>query len=131
MKSTDIALIILIAAVSMGVSYWLSGLLFPNPDDSAYSYEYIGEVSGNIDEPDQETFNPYALNPTLEVHVGECNPGEIWNSEKEICVSEEESENDENGNNEGENGGVEENGGGMEENSGSENNPNGSSNTGE
>ena len=56
MKNTDIALVILIAAVSIGLSYWLGNLLLGDPSDDTYQISYVEGVSAEIMQPDIETF---------------------------------------------------------------------------
>ena len=85
MKNTDIAMVILIAAVSVAVSYFLGNAILGDPNDKVENLEYMNTISGTIDEPDDETFNPKAKNPTVEVYVGNCGPLEVWNEEERIC----------------------------------------------
>ena len=77
MKNTDIALVILIAAVSIGLSYWLGNLLLGDPSDDTYQISYVEGVSAEIMQPDIETFNPSGINPTVEVIIGTCKEVEV------------------------------------------------------
>ena len=68
----------------------------------------MNPIDTNIQEPDAETFNPYALNPTVEVYVGNCGPLETWNETKHVCVPKDGVEssaenNDDNDDNDGSN----------------------------
>jgi hypothetical protein len=100
MKNTDIAMIILIATISVVLSYFLGNAILGDPNDRVEKVSYMETIDSGIEEPDPETFNPSALNPTVEVYVGNCGPLEVWNTAKYICVSKDElgksdDENDE------------------------------------
>lgn len=86
MKNTDIALVVLIAAVSVGVSYWLGNLILGDPSEDTYKVSYVDVVDANINEPDVEVFNPHGLNPTVEVIIGKCKEGEKYDKETRRCV---------------------------------------------
>jgi hypothetical protein len=86
MKNTDIALVILIAAVSIGLSYWLGNLILGDPSDDTYQISYVEGVSAEIMQPDIETFNPSGVNPTVEVIIGTCKDGEKYDEELRKCV---------------------------------------------
>lgn len=85
MKNTDIAMVVFIAAISVALSYFLGNAILGDPNDRVESVDYMERISGQIDEPDNETFNPKAKNPTVEVFVGNCGPLEIWNEEERVC----------------------------------------------
>ena len=85
MKNTDIAMVVFIAAISVALSYFLGNTILGDPNDRVESVDYMERISGQIDEPDNETFNPKAKNPTVEVFVGNCGPLEIWNEEERVC----------------------------------------------
>lgn len=90
MKNTDIALIILVAAISVVASYLLGNAILGDPNDKVETLSYMDPISNNIEQPDIETFNTTAaLNPTVEVYVGNCGPLEDWNEAKHICVPKE------------------------------------------
>lgn len=95
MKNSDIAMIILVAAVSVVVSYLLGNAILGNPNDRVETLSYMDVIDGSISEPDIETFNPHALNPTVEVYVGNCGPLEVWSESKHICVPREGFEEEE------------------------------------
>lgn len=85
MKNTDIAMVIFIAAISVVVSYFLGNAILGDPNDKVETLDYMATISGGIDDPDDETFNPFAKNPTVEVYVGNCGALEIWNDVEKIC----------------------------------------------
>ena len=86
MKSTDIALIIVIAAVSMVIAYFGGNALLGDPAEKYESVIYMDTITSELPDPDPETFNAYALNPTVEVYVGDCGLGEVWDEETLSCV---------------------------------------------
>lgn len=88
MKSTDIALIIFIAIVSIGISYFGTNALMGDPSDKFEKIEYINDISGVVVEPDAETFNTAALNLNEDVNSGKCGYGEIYDGIR--CVTQEE-----------------------------------------
>ncbi len=87
MKNTDIAMIILVAAISVALSYFLGNAILGNPNDRVEEFSYIETVSGTVESPDPETFNDKAINPTIEVYIGNCGPFETWNPNKQVCES--------------------------------------------
>lgn len=104
MKSTDIALIIFIAIVSIGISYFGMNALMGDPSDKYEKIEYINDISGVVAEPDKETFNVTALNLNEDVKSGKCSYGEVYDGLR--CVTQEEYDKEMSGsteNNSGEN----------------------------
>ncbi len=95
MKSTDIALIIFIAIVSIGISYFGMNAFLGDPSDRYEKIEYINDISGVVAEPDAETFNSTALNLNQDVIRGKCNYGEVYDGIR--CVTQEEYEKEMNG----------------------------------
>lgn len=72
MRQSDIFSIIIIAAVGTLFSYFLVNSLLGDPNLEIVNVKTIQEISPAIDTPDSELFNPDAINPTVEVFVGEC-----------------------------------------------------------
>ena len=98
MKNSDITLVILVASISVVVSYFLGNAILGDPNERVENISYMNKIDNNVQDPDIETFNPYALNPTVEVYVGNCGPLEEWNEAKHVCVPKEglsDSEKDE------------------------------------
>ncbi len=85
MKNSDIAMVILIAAVSVVVSYFLGNAILGDPNDKVENLDYMVKISGSVDDPDGETFNPVAKNPTVEVYVGNCGALEEWSDVEKVC----------------------------------------------
>ena len=71
MKSTDIAMLILIASISVGVAYGLvSAIPGLNVPDEAVKVKTIDEYKATVAEPDPKVFNKDAINPTVDVTIG-------------------------------------------------------------
>jgi hypothetical protein len=87
MKNTDIALVVLIAAVSVAISYFLGNAILGDPNDRVTTVEYMEKISDTVEDPDIETYNNTALNPTVEVYVGDCGAMEVWDSAAKKCRS--------------------------------------------
>ena len=85
MKNSDIALVILVAAISMVASYFIGNAILGDPNERVESISYMEVIDDVIESPDIETFNPTAINPTLEVYVGNCGVLEQWSPDKMIC----------------------------------------------
>jgi hypothetical protein len=86
MKNSDIALVILIAAMSFGIAYFVLGAIIGNPSEKFEKIDYIQDISSTIEEPDHETFNAYALNLNEEVKSGRCGYGKV--ELNGVCVDE-------------------------------------------
>jgi len=86
MKGTDIALIIFIALLSVGISFWLGNTILGDPNDRTEKITYMDVISDKLEEPSVETFNPKAYNPTVEVYIGECDTGYTWSQSLQACV---------------------------------------------
>ena len=87
MKATDIALVIVVGIVSVLGSYWIGNLILGDPSNKTTEVYYMDKISDSIESPDVETFNVKAKNPTVEVYVGNCQVGQVWDTGKLKCVS--------------------------------------------
>ncbi len=72
MKQSDIITIILITMIGMVVSGYVANLILPNPDEASEEWNTVSVVEASVGTPDPEVFNPDAINPTIEVYVGNC-----------------------------------------------------------
>lgn len=71
MKKTDVAMIILIAAVSVLVSYFGAKALIGDSADKPVQIKTIEAISADVEDPDPTVFNKDAINPTVEVIIGQ------------------------------------------------------------
>lgn len=71
MKRTDIAMIILIASMSMLVSYFTAKAILGDSQSEAVMVKTADPISPDVADPDERIFNKDAINPTVEVFIGE------------------------------------------------------------
>lgn len=72
MKRSDIFTIISVTLVGIIVSSVLLNMLLGDPNEKSVSFKTIEVIEAGLSQPDPEVFNPDAINPTVEVYVGEC-----------------------------------------------------------
>lgn len=70
MKRNDIALIILIASITLVVSFLLVKTVFGEPQNAAVKVEKVDPISSNITQPSTSIFNKDAINPTVVIQIG-------------------------------------------------------------
>ncbi len=70
MKKNDIALIILIAAVCLGLGYLAGRLLIPSDRNSKVMVEVVEPISSTVPTPDTRIFNADANNPGVPITIG-------------------------------------------------------------
>lgn len=73
MKQKDIALIIVLVAISAVISFLLSGWLFATPEDRQQEVEKVDVITSDFEQPDNKYFNASSVNPTQNIKIG---PGE-------------------------------------------------------
>ena len=72
MKQSDIFTIVIIALVGTLAAFFGVSSFLGDPDKASAEVKVVQPVSASLTEPDSELFNPDAINPTVEVYVGEC-----------------------------------------------------------
>jgi hypothetical protein len=71
MKKTDLAMIILIASVSVILAYAIvSAIPGLKPSDKAVQVKTLEAYSSSVEDPDPTVFNSNAINPTVDVMIG-------------------------------------------------------------
>ena len=71
MKKTDIAMIILIASVSVLVSFAIANnLAFLKPHEKGQKVKVAEKIEATVDEPSQQVFKADAINPTIQTVIG-------------------------------------------------------------
>ena len=71
MKKSDIAMIVLIAGVSALLAFTAANSMsFFKPPEKGVSVKTIDAYKGEVSEPDNEVFNPNAINPTVKTVIG-------------------------------------------------------------
>jgi hypothetical protein len=71
MKKSDIALIILIASISMIIAYFVADGIIGKPSNESAKVKTIELIKSEVQEPDSDIFNKDAINPTVEVIIGD------------------------------------------------------------
>lgn len=70
MKKSDIAMIILIASVSVLAAYFAANALLGGSKNRSATVKTIDPITSNVTQPDPAVFNKKAINPTVEVIIG-------------------------------------------------------------
>lgn len=69
----DLATAIIAAVTGVVLSYFICNMIVSNFAKSSYPVKTVdSSVSADLAEPNPEVFNYKALNPTVEVYVGNC-----------------------------------------------------------
>lgn len=71
MKKNDIALLILIASISLVLSFLLVKALFGEPQAAQTTVEKVEAISATLDKPPESIFNEDAINPTVVIQIGD------------------------------------------------------------
>lgn len=71
MKKSDIAMIILIASLSVMVAYFIANSLpFLKVSEKGVTVKTTTEVKPDVERPSEKIFHADAINPTIETTVG-------------------------------------------------------------
>jgi hypothetical protein len=71
MKQNEIALLILIVAVSVLGAYFIGNAIVGSPGGDGTQVESVDPISAEVVEPDSRIFNRDAINPTVPVKIGD------------------------------------------------------------
>ena len=71
MKRSDIATIILIASISVMVAYFVADAVIGKPSSKNETVPAATPISAAVESPDPNIFNKDAINPTIEVQIGD------------------------------------------------------------
>ena len=71
MKKSDIAMIILIASVSVLVAYFVAKTVIGDTANQSVKVKTTEKISTDVTEPDTSVFNSKAINPTVQVIIGD------------------------------------------------------------
>lgn len=69
MKKTDIAMIILIASVSVLIAFFVTRSLFGEEANQLVEVDTIEKIEPTLGEVDETVFNAEAINPAVEVQI--------------------------------------------------------------
>lgn len=106
MKQSDIFTLILVAGIGTLGAFFVCQMLLGDPSKAEVKFTTISNIiTSDLVDPDPEVFNSMAINPTVEVYVGDCEDidqnGILDEIELAACAAakgeEEEDEEGENG----------------------------------
>ena len=70
MKKNDIALVILIASISMVITYFIAKAIIGTPKSNQVSAEVVEPIKPDLVAPSTKIFNRDAINPTVVIQIG-------------------------------------------------------------
>lgn len=70
MKKSDVAMIILIASISVLVAYFVAKALLGDVQNQSVKVKTTEPITATVEAPDKKIFNTNAINPTVEVIIG-------------------------------------------------------------
>jgi hypothetical protein len=70
MKKSDIAMIILIASVSVMIAYFSAKAIMGDAGNESVKVKTADPITATVEEPSPAVFNRSAINPTVEVIIG-------------------------------------------------------------
>lgn len=70
MKKSDIAMIILIASISVLIAYFVAKAVLGDVQNQSVKVKTAEPITAEVVEPDKTVFNTDAINPTVEVIIG-------------------------------------------------------------
>ncbi len=71
MKKSDSAALIVISSLSVLVAYFMASAVIGSPNSQTTSVKTIDAISAEVVAPDASIFNADAINPTVEVVIGD------------------------------------------------------------
>ena len=71
MKKNDIALVVLIAAVSLIASYFIVSAIFMQNKKNEARVKTISAIDNKVPEPSKSIFSDKSINPAVKVTIGE------------------------------------------------------------
>ena len=74
MKNSDIAGITFIASLSVIVAFFIADAVIGRPTDESVRVKTIDPITAEVETPDSSIFNADAINPTVEVVIGDNQP---------------------------------------------------------
>lgn len=69
MKKTDLAMIILIASVSILLAYFVANSIFGDVSKESVKVKTVDVINADIVQPSTTIFNKDAINPAVEVQI--------------------------------------------------------------
>ncbi len=72
-KQSDVAMIILVTAISLLAAYMLGGAIINSPEHRSTPVEIAVPIISEFPEPDDAIFNDNSINPTELIKIGDQN----------------------------------------------------------
>lgn len=73
MKQSDIFTLILVAGIGTLAAFFVCQMILGDPSQATTKFKTVNRIiSSELVSPDPEIFNSTAINPTIEVYVGDC-----------------------------------------------------------
>ena len=76
MKRSDLAMIVLIAVVSVGVAYFVASSILGGKSEEGVKVKTIDSITSTVEKPDTAIFNENAINPSVEVNINQTKAAE-------------------------------------------------------
>lgn len=70
MKKNEIALLILITAISFAASFFAVRAILGGVQNKSVEVQTVESISGDVTQPESRTFTDTAINPTVEASIG-------------------------------------------------------------
>lgn len=80
MKKTDIAMIILIASVSVVAAFFIAKAVFGDTYNGKTTVKTIEKIDSSVVQPSDKIFNKDAINPTVQVEINSNSSSTTSNS---------------------------------------------------
>lgn len=71
MKKTDVAMIILIATISVLASFFITKAVMGTPSEETKKAQTIEAIDPTIEEPNTAIFNSEAINPAIKIELND------------------------------------------------------------
>ena len=73
MRQSDIFTLVLVAGIGTLSAFFICNAIMGDPDLAKTEFKTLNKtISNTLANPDPEIFNGLAINPTIEVYVGDC-----------------------------------------------------------
>lgn len=71
MKKTDIAMIVLIATISVMVAFFVTRSVIGSPSNETVKVKTVEKITAEVTEPDPAIFNENAINPAVKIEIND------------------------------------------------------------
>lgn len=79
MKKSDIAMIVLIASISVLIAYFVAKAVLGDATNQTAKIKTVDPITSQVASPDPTVFNNNAINPTVEVLIGSVDISKLSN----------------------------------------------------